>query len=127
MPPDSPDFTQMKIRDESSDPVSATGQKQDPSRSAVAELAGNLVVSLSARETTWVSLVTDGQNTFAGLLKPGDTRDFQATDRLRLRIGNAGGIEIRWNGRPIGPIGQQGEVCFVNFTPEGFGIRRVEM
>ena len=33
-----------------------------------------------------------------------------------------GGIEVRWNGKPIGPIGPKGQVRKVVFTPERFEI-----
>jgi hypothetical protein len=39
-----------------------------------------------------------------------------------MRVGNAGGLEVRWNGKPIGPIGPRGQVRVVLFTPENFQI-----
>jgi hypothetical protein len=80
-------------------------------------------VSLAVTEATWVSLTVDGRSVFAGILSPGDTKSFQGTERMSLRIGNAGGLEIHWNGQPVGPIGRRGEVCVVEFTREGFQTR----
>ena len=35
---------------------------------------------------------------------------------------NAGGLEIQWNGKTIGPVGPRGQVRVVVFTPENFQI-----
>ena len=34
-----------------------------------------------------------------------------------MLVGNAGGVEISLNGKPIGPIGPRGQVRVVEFTP----------
>ena len=86
-----------------------------------------LLVNLVATEETWVSVRVDGQDVFSGILSPGDRRSFEGTGRLRLHTGNAAGLEIQWNGKPVRSIGRRGEVCIVEFTPEEFQIRKVEM
>ncbi len=86
-----------------------------------------LVVNLVATEETWVSLTVDGRKVFSGILSPGDRRSFEGTSLMKLQTGNAAGLEIHWNGQPVGPVGRQGEVRFVEFTREGFQIRKVGM
>ena len=39
-----------------------------------------------------------------------------------MTVGNAGGIEVRLNGKPIGPIGKSGQVRVVVFTPDNFEV-----
>ena len=39
-----------------------------------------------------------------------------------LLIGNAGGLEISLNGKPIGPVGPRGQIRIVELTPAGFQI-----
>jgi hypothetical protein len=39
-----------------------------------------------------------------------------------MKVGNAGGLDVRWNGKAIGPIGPRGQVRVVLFTPENFQI-----
>ena len=90
-------------------------------------LPEKLLVNLVATEKTWVSLRVDGRDVFSGILSPGDRRSFEGTGMVRLHTGNAAGLEIQWNGKPVGSIGRRGEVCFVEFTREGFQIRKVEM
>jgi cytoskeleton protein RodZ len=79
-------------------------------------------VGLSADEKTWISISTDGKNVFADSLEPHETKTVEASSRVRILIGNAGGLEISLNGRPIGPVGSRGQVCVVELTPAGFQI-----
>ena len=79
-------------------------------------------VGLSADETTWVSISSDGKNVFAQALEPHETKIVEASSKVRLLVGNAGGVEISLNGKPIGPIGPRGQVRIVELTPAGFQI-----
>ena len=79
-------------------------------------------VSLSADEATWISVSSDGKNIFANALQPHETKVVEASEKVRLLIGNAGGLEISLNGKSIGPIGPRGQIRVVEFTPEGFQI-----
>ncbi len=88
-------------------------------------LPEKLLVNLGATEKTWVSVRVDGRDVFSGVLSPGDRRSFEGTGMIRLHTGNAAGLEIQWNGKPVGAIGRRGEVCFVDFSREEFQIRAV--
>jgi len=79
-------------------------------------------VALSADEKTWVSISSDGKNIFANLLEPHETKIVLAAEKVRLLIGNAGGLEISLNGKPIGSIGPRGQIRVVELTPAGFQI-----
>jgi hypothetical protein len=39
-----------------------------------------------------------------------------------VRLGNAGGVEISANGKPIGPVGEKGQVKIVEFKGDGFRV-----
>ncbi len=79
-------------------------------------------VGLSAGEKTWISISSDGKNIFSSLLEPHQTKLVVASEKVRLLIGNAGGLEISLNGKPIGPVGSRGQICVVELTPAGFQI-----
>jgi len=49
--------------------------------------------------------------------KPGEGISYQATDRIRILIGNAGGLDLIFNGKPLERFGKSGEVVTVTFTP----------
>lgn len=83
---------------------------------------GKLSVDLSAKEKTWVSLTSDGKTVFRGVLDPSQTKNIEGLENAKLLTGNAAGLEVRWNGKPIGPLGSRGEVKVVVFTRENFQI-----
>jgi len=79
-------------------------------------------VGLSADEKTWISISSDGKNVFANALQPHETKTVSASAKVRLLIGNAGGVEISLNGKSIGPVGPRGQIRIVELTPAGFQI-----
>ncbi len=83
---------------------------------------GHVVLSLSATEETWLSITSDGKQIFSGILQPSQTKTLTGLDVAKMKVGNAGGLEVRWNGKEIGPIGPRGQVRVVLFTPENFQI-----
>ena len=76
-----------------------------------------VVLNLSATEKTWLSISSEGKRLFSGFLEPSQTKTLTGLDAARMTVGNAGGIEVRLNGKPIGPIGKSGQVRTVVFTP----------
>jgi cytoskeletal protein RodZ len=84
--------------------------------------AAHVRVGLSADEKTWLSISSDGKNVFANSLEAHETKIVEASEKVRVLVGNAGGVEISLNGKPIGPIGPRGQVRVVEFTPAGFQI-----
>jgi hypothetical protein len=44
-----------------------------------------------------------------------------------MTVGNAGGINVLLNGKPIGPIGKSGQVRVVLFTPDNFEVLPLEL
>jgi cytoskeleton protein RodZ len=99
------------------DPVPVQTLPAVPPASAAA-----LRVGLSADEKTWISISSDGKNVFSNSLEPHETKLVEASAKVRLLVGNAGGVEISLNGKPIGPIGPRGQVRIVELTPAGFQI-----
>jgi cytoskeleton protein RodZ len=83
----------------------------------------HVVLNLSATEKTWLSITTtDGKRIFSGILEPSQTKTLTAPEEAKMKVGNAGGLEVLWNGKPIGPIGPRGQVRVVLFTQENFQI-----
>jgi cytoskeleton protein RodZ len=83
-----------------------------------------VVVNLSATEKTWLSITCDGKRIFSGILEPSQTKTLTGSDVATMKVGNAGGIEVLWNGKSIGPIGPRGQVREVLFTPDNFEIKQ---
>lgn len=78
--------------------------------------AGQIAIELSAVEPAWVALTSEGKSVFRGTLDSGDTRQFAVQENSRLLTGNAGGLEVKMNGKSIGSIGSSGQVRTVVFA-----------
>jgi len=79
----------------------------------------NLTIVLSARQTTWIKVRTDGASINGGeILQPGATRRYTAQASIGLSVGNAGGVDIQVNDHPLRPLGPNGRVRSITITPE---------
>jgi cytoskeletal protein RodZ len=87
-----------------------------------AEEAGSVVLKLSATERTWLSISSGGKEIFAGTLQPSESKTLTGLERATMTVGNAGGIEVRVNGKIIGPLGTRGQVLTIKITPQDFEI-----
>lgn len=76
----------------------------------------------TADEPVWVLARTDGKYAFSGTLEPNQTRMVDADGTVVLRLGNAGGVAITVNGKPIPVVGPKGQVRTVQLTSGGFQI-----
>src|SRR5579862_4089198 len=101
---------------------SAETPSLDVTTTTGADGVNHVVLNLSATEKTWLSISSDGKQIFSGILEPSQTKTLTGLDVAKLKVGNAGGLEVRWNGKAIGPIGPRGQVRVVLFTPENFQI-----
>ena len=72
-----------------------------------------MVLKLSATERTWLSISSDGKEIFAGILQPSESKTLTGLDRATMKVGNAGGIEVLWNGKSISPLGTRGQVLTI--------------
>ena len=88
--------------------------------SAVAQAPrGKVTVVVRATDRSWVQVTTNtGQELFQGLLQDGQQKTFADRSRIKLVIGNAGGVDLTVNGADIGAPGRRGQVARVQFTPE---------
>jgi hypothetical protein len=83
-------------------------------------------LQLKAVGETWVSLQVDGQPVQEMTLKPGEGISVQASNRIRVILGNAGGLDLILNGKPLEKFGKSGEVLTLIFTPQGVEVRHPE-
>jgi hypothetical protein len=81
-----------------------------------------VMLDLMAREATWLSVSSDGRPVFSGTLQPNQTKTVGGKQFAKMRVGNAAGIEVRLNGKLLGPLGARGQVLIVLFTPDNFQI-----
>jgi cytoskeleton protein RodZ len=77
-----------------------------------------LTLDVEAREKTWIKVTSDGNRDTPGeILEPGMTRKFTAENSLYISIGNASGLTLKINDKPLKPLGKSGQVRSVTITP----------
>ena len=104
-------------------PVQATIPAADTTTKVAGTEGGGAVrVELTAAEPVWISVRADGKYAFSGTLEANQSRTVEAADSIVLRLGNAGGVNITFNGKPIGAVGPKGQVRNIQFTSGGFQI-----
>lgn len=64
----------------------------------------------TTKEMTWMLVTIDGRETRDVLLRAGEIWEWRADQGFVVTIGNAGGVELILNGRPLPPLGEPGEV-----------------
>ncbi|MFM7559069.1 helix-turn-helix domain-containing protein [Cylindrospermopsis raciborskii] len=69
----------------------------------------NLVqVRLLVNSPAWIRVVADGKTKFEGVLTEGSQRDWEATEELRVKTDNAGGVVMRVNQEEPKQMGKPG-------------------
>ena len=103
---------------------SATPVAAVPGLSATASVdsANQVVLNLSATEETWLSITSHGKVIFSGTLQPSESKTLNGGEVATMKIGNAGGVAIQWNGKSIGTIGPRGQVRTIRFTHQDFHV-----
>ena len=83
-------------------------------------------LQLKAVEETWVSLQVDDQPEKEMTFKPGEGISVHASNRIRMILGNAGGLDLVFNGKPLEKFGKAGEVLTLIFTSQGVEVKHPE-
>jgi cytoskeletal protein RodZ len=99
-------------------PASSTSEPATPAPA----VPSGVVLNLSATEQVWISVTSEGKVLFSGVLEPSQSKALDTGENARILIGNAGGLDVQWKGRSLGPIGPRGQVRILVLKPEGFEI-----
>ena len=75
-------------------------------------------ILIRALDTTWLRVQLDDDIPFEIIMKRGDNLTWKAINKLKLFVGNAGGVELFYNGKPVGSIGTSGQVVSLTFPNE---------
>lgn len=65
---------------------------------------------------SWLQVEVDGEVVFSGTLKEGDRRSWTGQREISVWTGNAGGVNIIYNGQELGALGTPGQVKVVQWT-----------
>jgi len=86
------------IRDDAPDPV------------VPAVVPNGVALVLQFDEPSWIEISADGEKVFGGTITAGVSRKFEARKTFSITLGNAGGVRVSIDGRPLAPLGRPGQV-----------------
>jgi len=89
----------------------------EPAAPAGQEKQGHRVV-IEAIKATWVKVQPDSKKVENLLLQPGEIREWEVQEKLRLVIGNATGAKVSWDGKPLGTLGKAGSTVRLNLPED---------
>ncbi|HEY4900765.1 MAG TPA: RodZ domain-containing protein [Terriglobales bacterium] len=91
---------------------------ESPGSSIGVSNAGNtqpFEVKVRAKDSAWVSIKSDGKYIVRGIIGPPDVKTVHASDQVVVFTGNAGAVEVSFNGQPVplpGGPNQEGVLVF---------------
>jgi len=71
-------------------------------------------LTIKAKELTWLKISKDGEAPLEIMLRRGETIERNSMEKFRVTIGNAGGVDVTFDGKSLGKLGAQGEVVHLN-------------
>ena len=94
----------------------AAAAEADASDTARAAHADGVNVSVTLTERCWTEVSVDGKSVFEGIIEKGKTESWKGKESVVIRAGNAGALDVTFNGRKFGKFGDNGEVLERTFS-----------
>ena len=121
-----PDST--KLEPSKSETAKPANQKSDTATAPTNATSTKLPVAggppfelkIKINQQSWVSIKADGKTILNTTLNPGTERSFKATDKIEMILGNAGGVEVSYNGKPVENLNTGQDVRKLTFTASGY-------
>ena len=83
-----------------------------------------VALSLSATEPTWITITSDGKTIYTGVLEARQSKSLAGRQKVTIKVGNAAGLDVKWNGKTIGKLGDARQVRTIMFTDKEFQIMK---
>jgi cytoskeleton protein RodZ len=90
--------------------------------SAASLVTASFTVHLKARKDAWVSITADGRKLSEETLSGGAEKSIRAANQIIVRTGNAGALDLEFNGQKLPTQGTYGEVKTLEFGPSGLEV-----
>ncbi len=58
----------------------------------------------------WIAVVADGQKVYEGFINNGEVKAYNAKTKIAIRYGNAGVVDVQFQGKDLGKVGGLGKV-----------------
>lgn len=111
---ENPNKTDQITNNDQKPDVRPNGQQPADPAPAPVEQGVNVTLNVKGNQS-WILVVVDGNPAFQGLLTSGQSRDFMGNNKIYVRLGNAGAVEVLVNGQNLGYLGGQGDVVDKEF------------
>lgn len=98
--------------------TAAAPEKTEDEEAASDVQPGQHKVIIIATEECWIHSSADKTDVRQFSLSKGDTFALTFSTRLELKLGNAGGVRIRYDGKEMPPAGTSGQVRSLVFPPQ---------
>ncbi len=91
--------------------ASADSERETPS-------SAQYSLSATVKSRTWLSISIDGRKAREYLFQAGENITWKAEKGFALLVGNAGGLELAFNGEALDPLGPEGKVVRLRLPEE---------
>jgi hypothetical protein len=81
---------------------------------------GKSRIVIKATQGSWIDACADGRTVIRRYIAQSNTADLGFSNVAVVRTGNAGGVDISFNGTSTGAVGALGEVRVIQFDAKGF-------
>ncbi len=99
--------------------VLAESSRDAPSAQTSGAASGTFVVSIKAREDSWLSVTADGKEVIQDTLTAAAEKSVEAQREIVVKAGNVGGLDFAFNGQKLPAQGGYDEVKTLIFDPAG--------
>jgi cytoskeleton protein RodZ len=76
-------------------------------------------VTVRAKDSAWVSIKSDGKYVVRGIIKPPDVKTIRANQQIVFFTGNAGAVDVSFNGQPVALTGGPNQEGVLVINPHG--------
>jgi len=83
---------------------------------------GAFLVQIKARADSWVAISADGRQIMQDMLTASAEKSIGARDQIVIKTGNAGALDISFNGKKLPSQGAYNEVKTITFDPKGLKL-----
>ena len=100
-------------------PSASAPETAPPAAATAPTTAGAFQVLIQAREDSWVSITADGKQIFEDTLTAPAEKSVEARNQIVIKTGNAGALDISFNGKKLASQGGYNRVKTLTFDPSG--------
>ena len=87
-----------------------------PTAPSVSPQSKPVVVMAKFTDECWALITADGKEIYEGIPKIGESFTWEAQKDIVVKLGNAGAVDLVYNGQPVGKLGGRGDVVIKSFS-----------